>query len=281
MMVPQNVDDAMLAAAHARMARKHASRRIAARAAAAAVILAAGLTVLLLMSRREVSAPAGASVASMDVNGDGRVDILDALALQQKIEGHKRLSPKWDINGDGRVDEEDVRAIAMFVVQPIALTLRPGGAARGAGAPGKAAQQWMMDVLVDSDGQRLAAYQMELTDPTGRSRIVGIEGGEHAAYREPPYYDPAAMAQEGRVILAAFSAQKELPQGKTRVARVFVEFAGAGEPQFQAKLIVAATSDGRKIPALVNIIASRKATNEPELPMGVPLNTREVAYLGP
>jgi hypothetical protein len=190
------------------------------------------------------------------------VDILDALALERKIEARERLSLKWDINGDGRVDQEDVRAIAMYAVQPVAMTLLPGGAARGARAPAAAARYWAMDVVVDADGRRLAAYQLEMTDPTGRSQIVGIEGGEHAAYSAPPYYDPAAMAQEGRMILAAFCAGDELPSGKTRVARLRVRTTGDGEPALRAKLIVAATSDGRTFPAQVNLVTGGSAGGE-------------------
>ena len=218
---------------------------------------------------------------TMDVNGDGRVDILDALALQRKIDGHERLSPKWDINGDGRVNERDVWAIAMYVVQPLAAALPSGGAAPGTAAPGATGRYWTMDVIVDADGQRLVAYELEMTDLSGRSRIVGIEGGEHAAYREPPYYDPAAMAQEGRVILAAFSTNRELPSGKIRVARVHVQTAGEAAPEFQTSLVVAATSDGRKIPARVNTVVSWKGSSEPELPMGSHLSDRGIAYLGP
>jgi hypothetical protein len=274
------VDDAILAAARSRLARKRISGTAVAWAAAA-VVLAAGLAALLLVARREAASPAVTPTVSMDVNGDGRVDILDALALERKIENHEPYNPKWDIVPDGRIDEKDVQAIAMFVVQPITATLRPGGTARGVAAPGPTMRYWMMDVIVDADGERLAAYQLEITDPTGRSRIVGIEGGEHAAYKEPPYYDPAAMSQEGRVILAAFSTNRELPSGKARVARVCVQTIGDGAPEFDVKLVVAATSDGRKIPALVNTVASCKGSNEPELPMGPDLRGREIASLGP
>jgi hypothetical protein len=278
MTVPQSADDAILAAARARLGRKRVSGTATAWAAAAAVVLAMGLAVLLPIAWRK---GAGTSAVSMDVNGDGHVDILDALALERKIENHELYNPKWDIVPDGRIDEKDVQAIAMFVVQPIGPSLRPGGAARGAGAPGQTVRYWMMDVIVDTDGQHLAAYQLEMTDPTGRSRIVGIEGGEHPAYKEPPYCAPAAMSQEGRAILAAFSTDRELPSGKIRVARVCVQTIGGGAPEFDVKLVVAATSDGRKIPALVNTVASWKGPNEPELPMGSDLRGREVACLNP
>ncbi len=262
MTVPQSADDAILAAARARLGRKRVSGTATAWAAAAAVVLAVGLAVLLSIARQQAAAPPATPAVAMDVNGDGRVDILDALALERKIESRERLSLKWDINGDGRVDQKDVRAIAMYAVQPVAMTLLSSGATREAAAPGAPARYWAMDVIVDADGKRLAAYQLEMTDPTGRTQIVGIEGGEHAAFSEPPYCDPAAMAQEGQVILAAFSTGKELPSGKTRVARLHLRTTGDGEPALRAKLVVAATADGRPFPAQVNIAAGGSGAGE-------------------
>ena len=47
-----------------------------------------------------------------------------------------------------------------------------------------------VDVYVDSGDEPLAAYQFELVDPTGASLIVGVEGGEHAAFAAPPTTTP-------------------------------------------------------------------------------------------
>jgi len=54
----------------------------------------------------------------------------------------------------------------------------------------------VVDVYVDSGNQPLAAYQCGLTAARGDVKIVGVEGGEHAAFAEPPYYDPAAMMND-------------------------------------------------------------------------------------
>jgi hypothetical protein len=105
-----------------------------------------------------------------------------------------------------------------------------------------------VDVYVDSGRQPLAAYQFELKATAGDVQIVGIEGGEHAAFREAPYYDPAAMMQH-RVIIAAFSTGKDLPTGRTRVARVHVRVAGATEPEYAIELEAAASPDGQRIDA--------------------------------
>lgn len=103
-----------------------------------------------------------------------------------------------------------------------------------------------VDVYVDSGPSPLAAYQVQIRATAGRVAIVGIEGGEHAAFREPPYYDPAAMQQD-RVILGAFNTGRDLPAGKTRIARLHVQVTGEQNAEFSVQLDTAAASDGRKI----------------------------------
>ena len=110
--------------------------------------------------------------------------------------------------------------------------------------------EWV-DVYLDSGDAPLAAYQLELTAESGTFQIVGVEGGEHAAFVEPPYYDPAAL-QHDRVILAAFSTGDDLPTGSTRVARVHVMIEGE-RPSYVATLTVAATADGGSIPVEIQL----------------------------
>jgi hypothetical protein len=77
----------------------------------------------------------------------------------------------------------------------------------------------------------LGSYQIELAplpDQAARVRVVGIEGGEHAAFKSPPFYDPTAIGHE-RVIIAAYSTDADLPSGTTRIARVHYEITGRGE----------------------------------------------------
>ena len=108
-----------------------------------------------------------------------------------------------------------------------------------------------VDVYIDSEDAPLAAYQFELAAESGDFKIVGIEGGEHAAFSAPPYYDPAAL-QHDRVIIAAFSTADELPTGRTRVVRVHVMVEGDA-PQYVATLAVAATADGSRIPVSIQL----------------------------
>jgi len=88
-------------------------------------------------------------------------------------------------------------------------------------------------IYLDSGDKPLAAYQFELKATTGRIKIVGVEGGEHAAFKEAPYYDPAALAKD-RIIIAAFNTGRDLPQ-------------------YELDLTVAADADGRKLPAKLSL----------------------------
>ena len=104
-----------------------------------------------------------------------------------------------------------------------------------------------VDVFIDPLGRGLAAYQIEIVDTSGASRLVGVEGGEHSAYSEPPFYDAAAL-QEERVILAAFSIDDALPSTLTRVATLHVLIEQGRTPDWRLRLEVAATADGSEIP---------------------------------
>ncbi len=78
-----------------------------------------------------------------------------------------------------------------------------------------------VDIYLDSGDMPLAAYQLQFKATEGEVKIVGIEGGEHDAFSEPPYYDPEAIQRE-RVIIAAFNTSdaSQLPAGRTRVATI-------------------------------------------------------------
>lgn len=108
-----------------------------------------------------------------------------------------------------------------------------------------------LHIYVDSGNQSLAAYQFELKATAGQIKIVGVEGGEHKAFNEAPYYDPAALAKD-RIIIAAFNTGSELPKERTRIATIHLQIIGEVEPDYELKLIVAADEDGKEIPAKIS-----------------------------
>lgn len=112
-----------------------------------------------------------------------------------------------------------------------------------------------VNVYVDASASALAAWQVELADGGG-VQIVGVEGGEHPAYAKPPYYDPKAL-MDNRIILAAFTTGKDLPTGKTRVARLHLRIEAGAEQKFEVRSSLAATSDGTEMKATVTLEEER------------------------
>lgn len=111
-----------------------------------------------------------------------------------------------------------------------------------------------VDILVDSADQSLAAWQLELTCRQPGVEIVGIEGGDHPAFRNPPYYDPRAI-RNNRVILGAFQVRHDngLPTGRQRVARVHVQVTGIDDRVWIGRLTAAVNADGQPITAGIRI----------------------------
>jgi len=104
-----------------------------------------------------------------------------------------------------------------------------------------------VDVFVEAD-RPLAAYQIEIECG---AKVVGVEGGAPAAFREPPRYDPAAL-QGGRIVLAAFTLDEEPPRGRIRVARLHMMESGPTE--YEAKLVVAAAPGGEEMTVRVEAV---------------------------
>ncbi len=149
--VPADVDRAVATMAQRRFAgvrrRRILLRRVGAAlatgAAAASIVLVAWLgwtgdepaASVLVASREGASRSApeegagrpGASVATPsmrvaaarreDVDGNGRVDIRDALRLARRLERGEPTEPVWDVNGDGTIDRTDVDAVAKAAVR--------------------------------------------------------------------------------------------------------------------------------------------------------------------
>ena len=116
-------------------------------------------------------------------------------------------------------------------------------------APAPAASFRPVAVFLDSGDQLLAAYQVEII--AHGAEIVGVEGGEHRAFRDAPYYDPAAL-QGGRIVIAAFNTGSDLPHGKTRVATLHMRETEVS-PNYEITLIAAASAGGARITPTVSL----------------------------
>jgi hypothetical protein len=147
------------------------------------------------------------------------------------------------------------KVIGLLVTLSIVAPLLAGAAARTPEKPAQGRVRFApVHVYLDSGDKPLAAYQFELQARTGRIKIVGIEGGEHPAFREAPYYDPAALMND-RIIIAAFNTGSDLPHGRTRIATIHLQILGDAEPQYELKLMAVADDNGQEIPAELNLKA--------------------------
>jgi len=100
-------------------------------------------------------------------------------------------------------------------------------------------------------------WQVELVVVSGDARIVGVEGGTAEGFREPPYYDSAALLG-GRIVLAAFNTHISLPLGRHRVATVHVREAGPS-PTYELRLAAAAGPEGAPAAARAVLVVEEGA----------------------
>jgi hypothetical protein len=142
-----------------------------------------------------------------------------------------------------------MKTLVLLLLSSLLLAQAPVPDAPSAG---NAVRFGALDVFVDSGAQPLAAYQFELKVTSGDVKLVGVEGGEHAAFKQPPYYDPKALAGQ-RIVIAAFDSGADLPRGRTRVARLMVQVRGAATPTYAATVQVAASPEAKAFPATISI----------------------------
>jgi len=81
-------------------------------AAAAVLLIGAGLVLMQFNPEK----PAGPMAAREDVDGSGRVDILDAFRLAKAVQADAAPEGQWDMNGDGAVNQQDVDIVAQAAV---------------------------------------------------------------------------------------------------------------------------------------------------------------------
>jgi hypothetical protein len=87
--------------------------------------VAAGLAAVIVLAVSIHRPAPEKALAKGDVNGDGAVNIVDALALAKHVANHDGVEKEWDLNGDGVVDQKDVDVVAMG-----AVSLKGAGVAR-------------------------------------------------------------------------------------------------------------------------------------------------------
>ena len=133
----------------------------------------------------------------------------------------------------------------------------PAQQAERAAAPAATAVRFVsLDVLIETP-EPLAAWQFELADANGTMRVVGVENGDSAAFREAPYFDLDAV-QRGtaeRIVVADFNAapDAELPSGTTRIATVHVRHDERVDPDYQLRLMAAGNAAGEPIAAAIRL----------------------------
>ncbi len=120
--VPPEVDRAVIDKAQKHFGQKSWRHRVFHHvrlwkvAAAAAVIIFAFSLNLTQKSGPVTSDSMLVKAQAVDIDENGRVDILDAFKLARHIESTGSTDKKWDINGDGLVNREDVDKVAFAAV---------------------------------------------------------------------------------------------------------------------------------------------------------------------
>jgi hypothetical protein len=119
--VPPAVDQRILAMARERLAKPVARRPVFGRwpvwATAAAAALVVGFFIFQGSFHSSNPNTPASTFAREDINHDGRIDILDALALARQIEAGSVAKSSGDVNADGVVSPGDVQTIAQHAVQ--------------------------------------------------------------------------------------------------------------------------------------------------------------------
>ena len=122
--VPPEVDRAVMDRAHKHFSAMQSSKGKRLRihwgwriAAAAAVIIIAFSLDLTKQPDPKTDSFSISKTQAVDIDRNGRVDILDAFKLAKQIESAGRTETEWDFNGDGLIDRSDVDVVALAAVR--------------------------------------------------------------------------------------------------------------------------------------------------------------------
>jgi hypothetical protein len=191
----------------------------------------------------------GRFVVVNDVDGSGRIDVLDAFSAARDFQVHYASNKQRDLNGDGWFDQGEVG-----FAFPVAVPLPDVPKDPDADTPVGDIRFTQLKIYIDSTEAALAGYQLDLSIQAGDVKFVGIGNGQHTAFSTPAYYDPKAMQTE-QLNLSAFTtaAVKDLPIGKTLVAQIQIIVRGDVKPKYQIKLRHAVDAKGMPIRATVSL----------------------------
>ena len=113
-----------------------------------------------------------------------------------------------------------------------------------------------VDVYIDA-AEPMAAWQLEFFAVSGTMQVVGVENGDSKAFDGAPYYDRDAVenGRADRIVIADYSLDDEsaLPRGRVRVTTLHLMLSGDEAPEFNTRLIVASTYQGKRINAGISI----------------------------
>jgi hypothetical protein len=121
--VPFKVDKTVMDKAHKQFAQMHWGHRILRhisiwRVAAAAAVIIFAFSLNLTQKPGPITKQSlPVETRAVDIDRNGRVDILDAFKLARYVESAERIEKKWDFNGDGLVDSNDVDLVASAAVR--------------------------------------------------------------------------------------------------------------------------------------------------------------------
>lgn len=114
-----------------------------------------------------------------------------------------------------------------------------------------------VDIYLETS-EPVAAWQFELSGKYGKMKVVGVEGGESAAYQRAPYYDREAvrLGEADRIVVADYSLADidELPSGRTRITTIHLMLDSEDDEDIESTLITATTYDGRVIDASISLV---------------------------
>jgi hypothetical protein len=122
--IPSRIDTAILSAARAKSDHRRRLRLLVRWGGGIAAGLAAAIVLAVTLHR---PATPSKPIARGDVNSDGQVNMIDALALAKRLAAGDKLDPTSDVNRDGQITQADVDALATA-----AVSLKQNGLARRA-----------------------------------------------------------------------------------------------------------------------------------------------------